>query len=100
MAQFVPPTKWRKLAKNVWKTDLGRDLPEAVVLRMSDEEFSEFHSSTRVAKSYLDRHKYLKRKLIKLVFTSVKRNGKGCEWTLIVIHTLQSTGFVTAWQDS
>ncbi|HEV2205160.1 MAG TPA: hypothetical protein VGR36_01390 [Candidatus Acidoferrales bacterium] len=99
MSRFVPPARWRKLAKNVWKTDLGRDLPEVVVLRMSDEEFKEFHSSVRVAKNFLDKRKYLKRKLIKLVFTSVKRNTKCGEWTLIVVHTLQSTGFVTAWQD-
>jgi len=100
MARFVPPSKWRKLAKNAWKTDLGAELPEMLVLRMSDEEFRKFRSSARFAQTYIDKHKYLKRKLIKFVFTSiVGERGSKSAWSLILIHTPQSTARLIAWQD-
>lgn len=100
MPRFVPPSKWRKLAKNAWKTDLGRDLPEILVLRMSDKEFRKFRSSVRFAQTFIDKHKYLKRKLIKFVFTSVVgERGSKNKWSLILVHTPMSTGRVIAWQD-
>lgn len=100
MPRFVPPSKWRKLAKNAWNTDLGNDLPEILVLRMSDQEFRKFHSSARFAQTYIDKHKYLKRKLIKFVFTSiVGERGSKEAWSLILIHTPQSTARLIAWQD-
>lgn len=100
MPRFVPPSKWRKLARGVWRTDLGKELPEILVLRMTDAEFRKFHSRTRSAMSYIDRRHYLKAKLIKFGFVSAVRapKSKG-EWTLILIHTLESTGKVVAWQD-
>jgi hypothetical protein len=99
MSRFVPPTKWRKLASGAWKTDLGDDLPEVAILRMSDEEFRKFSSSARFAKSYIDRKRYLKRKLIKFAFVSVPRRRRGCIWTVMLTHTPESTGKVVAWPD-
>ncbi|HTU36225.1 MAG TPA: hypothetical protein VMF66_20670 [Candidatus Acidoferrum sp.] len=100
MPPFVPPSKWRKLAKGVWKTDLGKELPEILVLRMTDAEFRKFRSSVRFAQTYIDKRKYLKRKLIKFVFTSVVgERGSRNAWSLILVHTTLSTGRVIAWQD-
>jgi hypothetical protein len=100
MARFVSPTKWRKMAAAVWKTDLGEDLPEVAILRMSDEEFRKFHSSARYAKAYIDKHHYLKRKLIKFRFVSVTWQRKhGGHWSLLLVHTPLSTGTVIAWQE-
>jgi hypothetical protein len=100
MSQFVPPTKWRKLASGVWKTDFGDDMPEVAILRMSNEEFRKFQSSARFAKSYIDKKRYLKRKLIKFAFVSVPRRPQHeCYWTLILSHTPESTGKIIAWPD-
>jgi hypothetical protein len=99
MAQFVAPVEWRQLASDVWKTDLGEGFPEVAILRMSDEEFRKFHSSARFAQSYIDKHKYLKRKLIKFKFVSVVgRRGSKKPWCLILTHTPESTANLIAWQ--
>jgi len=89
---------WRKLRKGVWKTDLGGDRPEVVILTMSNDEFREFRASSKAAKTYIDRRSLLKRKLIKVVFASVVPNKKGGSWFVIVTHTLWSTGGIVAWQ--
>jgi hypothetical protein len=67
---------------------------------MSDEEFKKFHSSARFAKSYIDKHRYLKRKLIRFLFINVVAQRKhGGHWSLLLVHTPLSTAKVIAWQD-
>ncbi|HVA17687.1 MAG TPA: hypothetical protein VMV59_08245 [Candidatus Dormibacteraeota bacterium] len=89
---------WRKLRKGVWKTDLGGDRPEVVILILSNAEFSKFHASTKAAKGYIDKHHFLKRKLIKVVFANQSPRDNGGDWTVIISHTIQSTAGVIAYQ--
>lgn len=65
---------------------------------MSNEEFRRFRASSKAAKSYIDKRRLLKRKLIKVVFASVVPNEKGNSWFVIVTHTLWSTAGIVAWQ--
>lgn len=94
----VPKPHWRKLSASAWKTDLGGDRPEVIVLALSNDEFRRFHASTSAAKSFLDKHRFFKRKLIKVVFVNHAPNDDGASWLLIISHSLQSTAAVVAWQ--
>lgn len=98
MRPLFSTPRWRKLPKGVWKTDLGGKKPEVVVLVLSNEEFREFHASTKVAKSYIDRRGLLKRKLIKVVFVNQAPNGSGGDWIVLIAHTYYSTAGVLAYQ--
>lgn len=89
---------WKALAKGRWKTDLGGDLPEVVILHLANSEFQKFHGSVKAAMSYLDRRGYFKRKLIKLVFADVVPCPGGGPWFVVVTHTMHSTAVVVAWQ--
>ncbi|MGH9727475.1 MAG: hypothetical protein ACRD4V_02650 [Candidatus Acidiferrales bacterium] len=95
--KFVLP-RWKMLSPAVWKTDLGDDLPEVVILMLSDEEFKKFHASTKAAKRYIDKRGFLKRKLIKVVFVNRVPNGNGGDWIVIIGHTVWSTAGVLAYQ--
>lgn len=94
----VPKPHWRKLSASAWKTDLGGDRPEVVVLALSNDEFRKFHASTSAAKSFIDKRRFFKRKLIKVVFVNHAPNDDGTSWLLIISHSLQSTAAVVAWQ--
>jgi hypothetical protein len=88
------------LSEDVWKTDLGADWPEVVILQMPPDEFKKIHSSTATAKDYIDKHRYLKRTLIAVVFGEVvPRNDDGDDWTVIMTHTAKSTAVIVAWQN-
>jgi hypothetical protein len=96
-----PPSgpQWQKLSEDVWKTDLGADWPEVVILQMSQDDFKDFHSSTAAAMGYIDKRGYLKRKLIQIVFGEVVTRDDGGVWTIIITHTVRSTAVVVAWQN-
>jgi hypothetical protein len=97
-----PPSgpQWQKLSEDVWKTDLGAEWPEVVILQMSQDDFKDFHSSTAAAMDYIDKRGYLKQKLIEIVFGEVvPQKNDGGVWTIIVVHTLKSTAVVIAWQN-
>jgi hypothetical protein len=100
MSRFVPPAKWRKLAKNAWKTDLGADLPEVVVVEMSDEEYKKFRSSEAAAKKYINDHKYLKKPTRRAVFTkgAPVRGKSGGTWIALIAHTPDSMVLIVASQ--
>lgn len=89
---------WKEFSKNCWKTDLGGDLPEVIILHMADHEFQEFRKSEAEAKAFLDHHGYFKRKLINLVFADVVPCTDGRWWWVIVSHTTHSTAVVVAFQ--
>lgn len=93
-----PTPRWRKRAKGVWKTDLGGKLPEVVILVLSNEEYRKFHASTGVAKAYIDRRHFLKKKLKKVVFVNQAPNSSGGDWIIIIDHTEWSTAGVLAYQ--
>ncbi|HEX5422707.1 MAG TPA: hypothetical protein VFW94_04105 [Candidatus Acidoferrales bacterium] len=99
MARFVPPSKWRKLAKNAWKTDLGIGLLEIVIVEMSNEEYEKFRSSTRAAKKYINDHKFLKKPTRGVVFTkgapSPTRGGE-MGWIAVLAHTVDSMVYTIA----
>ncbi len=96
--QKVPAPSWQTLSEGAWKTDLGVDQPEVVILRLSNEEFGKFHASKKAAKDYIDDHHFLKRKLIKVVFCDVQPAKDGHGWIVIVTHTAHSTAAIVAWQ--
>ncbi|MFI5073277.1 MAG: hypothetical protein WBE21_00235 [Candidatus Acidiferrales bacterium] len=96
-AKFSTP-RWKMLSRRVWKTDLGGDLPEVVILVLSNEEFRKFHASTAAAKRYIDDHHFLKRKLIKVVFVNRSSNDNGTLWLVVISHTIESTAAVIAYQ--
>ncbi|HKV27419.1 MAG TPA: hypothetical protein VJN90_03990 [Candidatus Acidoferrales bacterium] len=83
---------------SAWKTDLGGDRPEVVVLALSNEQFKKFHASTAAAKKFIDNGHFFKRKLIRVVFVNHAPNDNGTSWLLIISHSLQSTAAVVAWQ--
>jgi len=91
---------WQPLSEGVWKTDLGDGRPEVVVMKMSNEDFEKLHKSKRAWMDYLDNHRYLKRKLIKIVFIDVvyAKNGSGHGWWICVPHSPHSTAGILAWQ--
>ncbi len=96
--QKAPEPSWQTLSEGVWKTDLGADRPEVVILKMSNEEFEKFHASKKAARAYIDDHHFLKRKLLKVVFIDVvyAKNGQG--WWVCVPHSTHSTAGILAWQ--
>lgn len=96
-AKFPAP-RWKMLSGAVWKTDLGGDLPEVVILVLSDDEFRKFHASTGAAKRYIDKRGFLKRKLIKVVFVNQAPSSNGGDWTVMISHTVWSTAAVIAYQ--
>lgn len=90
---------WHELSEHAWKTDLGPDKPELLLLRVSKEEFEKLHANEKAAREYLDR--FLKKPLNNLSFSHVQAaQANGGEWYLIVVHTPSSTGRVVAWQTS
>ncbi|HXW56227.1 MAG TPA: hypothetical protein VEJ67_10790 [Candidatus Cybelea sp.] len=100
MTHLPSPPQWQKLSEVVWKTDLGADRPEVVILQMPDDDFRRFHTSTAAAKNYLDKCRYLKRELIAVIFGEVvPQPGDGGVWTIVVTHTVKSTAVVVAWQN-
>lgn len=101
MPRFMPPSKWRKLAKNVWKTDLGAGLPEIVVVEMSNEEYRKFRSSKNTAMKYINDHKFLKKPTREVVFTKgAPLRGKGGDfgWIVLIGHTPDSMVLIAASQ--
>lgn len=101
MPRFVPPSKWRKLAKNAWKTDLGTGLLELVVVEMSNEEYRKFRSSPRAAKKFINDHKYLKKPAREVVFTKgapSRGTGGDMGWIALIAHTPDSMVLVASSQ--
>lgn len=96
--QKTPPPSWQAMSERAWKTDLGGEKPEVLILKMSNEEFEKFHASKEAARDYIDDHHYLKKKLIKVVFCDIVPHKGGMEWYVIVPHTTHSTAVVVAWQ--
>ena len=91
--------QWHLLQPNVTKTDLGGDLPEVVVMTLSNQEFQAINGDTNVALKFLIDQKIFKKKLLKVVFCGVTASADGMgRWILIVPHTFQSTAYVVAWQ--
>lgn len=92
---------WKTLSERAWKTDMGGDLPEVLILKMSNAEFKIFSASEKAAKEILDKLLFLKKKLINVVFCDiVPQPDPKCtkEWILVVSHTTHSTAGVVAWQ--
>jgi hypothetical protein len=89
---------WKTLSERAWKTDMGGELPEVLILKMSNTEFNKFHASEDAAKKFLDSLHFLKRKLINVVFCDVVPHKGDDEWFVIVTHTTHSTAAVIAWQ--
>lgn len=98
MKQKLPAPIWQTLSEGAWKTDLGGDQPEVVILRLSNKEFEKLHASNEAAKDYIDSHQYLKRKLIEVVFVDVVPVKDGYGWWVINAHTTHSTDAIVAWQ--
>jgi hypothetical protein len=89
---------WQPLPERGWKTDLGGENPEVLILKMSNEEFEKFHSSKKAAKDYIDSHHYLKKKLVKVIFCDIVPHRDGKEWYVVVSHTTHSTAVIVGWQ--
>ena len=96
--QKLPAPSWQMLSESAWKTDLGTDKPEVVVLRLSNEEFEKFHSSKKAAMDYIDGHHFLKKKLIEVLFCDVVPAKDGHDWFVIFTHTTRSRAAIVAWQ--
>ncbi|HVB36323.1 MAG TPA: hypothetical protein VND42_03700 [Candidatus Acidoferrales bacterium] len=93
--QRIATPSWRKLPNGVWKTDFGVDLPEVVILTMSNEEFEEFRrSSDNAKKRNLNKRGILKRHLIDVVLQKPKRRKRGKCVLLLIYHTPESTGYL------
>jgi len=96
--QKLPAPSWQTLSEGAWKTDLGGEQPEVLILKMSNEEFQKFHASKKAARDYIDDHHFLKRKLVKVVFCDIVPDKDGDRWWVIIPHTTHSTAVVVAWQ--
>ena len=93
-----PPT-WKNLAPNIWKTDLGDDLPEIIVLRVSHDEFTKMTESHDAAMAYFDEPGYLKRKLVNCeILRLLGEKGSTEDWLICGFHKTESWLQMTAWQ--
>src|SRR5215831_20116037 len=90
--------KWQVLSTNAVKTDLGGNLPEVAILRLTNDQFTKIYPDAKAAKDYFDSQKIFKRALIKVIFCDVTPSKGTADWLLIVPHTTHSTASVTAWQ--
>ncbi len=92
--------KWNLLKPNIAKTDLGGNLPEVVILRVSNEEFEKIHASKIAAKKYFDGQHIFRKKLIRVVFCSVwpQPHDPGGDWIVATTHTVYSTACISAVQ--
>ena len=90
--------KWQVLSPGVAKTDLGGDLPEVVILKLSNDQFKKIYPGTNAARDYFNSQNIFKRKLINVIFCDVTPSKSNADWILIVPHTLHSTASITAWQ--
>lgn len=91
--------KWHLLQPNVTKTDLGGELPEVVVMTLSNQQFQTINGNKNAALTYLINQKIFKKKLLNVVFCGVRASADGMgQWILILPHTYQSTAFIVAWQ--
>lgn len=100
-AQQQPPAPaWQTLSDRAWKTDLGGEQPEVLILKMSNEEFEKFHANKKAAMDYIDDHHFLKKKLNKVIFCDVlwNKHGESVGWDVIIIHNIQSWVTVVASQ--
>jgi hypothetical protein len=57
---------WRKISKNAWITRLGADLPEILLLVLSEEESRKIRASDKATKKHLER--LFKKKLNAVAF--------------------------------
>jgi hypothetical protein len=91
---------WQPLSEGVWKTDLGDERPEVVIVKMSNDEFDKLRKHKRAWMDYIDNHHYLKKKLIDIVFIDVvyAKNGPGHGWWVCIPHSTHSTAGILAWQ--
>jgi hypothetical protein len=90
---------WRRIAAGKWKTDLGGDFPEVIILELTNEEFQKNFRSKKAAKRFIDSLHILKRPLVRVVFADIvkaRKNGNG--WIVIGPHTSHSTIAIIAWQ--
>ncbi len=91
--------QWHLLQSNVTKTDLGGDLPEVVVMTLSNQQFQAINGNTNAALKYLIDQKSFKKKLLNVVFCGATASADGMgQWILIIPHTFQSTAYIVAWQ--
>ena len=90
--------QWQFLRPGATKTDLGKGLPEVIILTLSNDEFEKLHVSEDAAKAYLDALGVFKLKLIKVVFGDVVPNDHGDGWIVLIPHTAHSTACIVAWQ--
>jgi hypothetical protein len=98
MKKLASEPVWKTLSASRWKTDLGGDLPEIVILVMTNDEFEKFRKSKRAAMKFVDDEKLLKRKLINLIFADVMGTKGGECWIVVLTHTTHSTAVIIAWQ--
>jgi hypothetical protein len=96
----MPPPYWQLISERVYKTDLGDDKPEVVVILMPDKAFKKFSKSKKAAMAYIDGLHLLKKKLNGVVFADIapQKGDDGGEWFVIITHTTHSTMSVVAWQ--
>ncbi|HTV60439.1 MAG TPA: hypothetical protein VMJ93_16320 [Verrucomicrobiae bacterium] len=93
----LPTLSWHKLSETASKTDLGGDLPEVVVAKLSNEEFEKIQASEKAAMEFFEKRQYFKKKPNKIKFCETVP-GKGAEWFVIFTHTTNSTVVAAASQ--
>jgi hypothetical protein len=91
---------WKTKGPGKWKTDLGGDQPEVIILELTNEDFQKNFSNEVAAKQYIDNLHILKRPLIKVVFADIVPAKDGNGWIVIGPHTAHSTLAIIAWQTS
>jgi hypothetical protein len=95
----MPPPYWQLISERVYKTDLGDDKPEVLIILMGNEAFRKFSQTKKSAIAYIDGLHILKQKLNDIVFADVvPQQIDGGEWFVIVSHTTHSTAAIVAWQ--
>ena len=97
----LPTPEWKQ-KDGFWKTDLGSNLPEVVILKLSDADYrKDFgNKDKKRAKKYIDTNGFLKAPLIQVNFGDVCPGGKGKDWYIVIGHTLHSTASIIAWQET
>lgn len=96
MTQAEPDPRWKAAGPGRWKTALGPDYPEIVLLYLSNDDYKKFSANP---KTYVDDLHILAKKINKVVAGEIVPGKGAAPWCVHIIHTPNSTVTYVAWQE-
>lgn len=96
MTHTEPDPRWKTLGPGRWKTELGPDYPEIVILYLSNDDYKKFSANP---KQYIDDLHILAKKINKVVAGEIVPGKGGAPWFVHIVHTPNSTVTFVSWQE-